>query len=36
VIPGRQTKKTQNMIYYATSKIYPKKIGQAASEILGK
>jgi hypothetical protein len=25
VIPGRQTKKTQNMIYYATSKIYPKK-----------
>jgi hypothetical protein len=33
VIPGKQTKKTQNMIYYATSKIYQKKIGQAADEI---
>jgi hypothetical protein len=33
VIPGRQTKKTQNMIYYAISKTYPKKLGQAADEI---
>jgi hypothetical protein len=36
VIPGRQTKKTQNMIYYAISKTYPTKLGQAADEILGR
>jgi len=33
VIPGRQTKKTQKMIYYLISKTYPKKLGQAADEI---
>jgi hypothetical protein len=33
VIPGTQTKKTQNMIYYQISKTYPKKLGQAADEI---
>jgi hypothetical protein len=33
VIPGTQTKKTQNMIYYQILKIYPKKLAQAADEI---
>ena len=33
MIPGTQTKKTQTMIYYAISKTYPKKLGQAADEI---
>jgi hypothetical protein len=28
-------KKTQKMVYYAISKKYPKKLGQAADEILG-
>jgi hypothetical protein len=33
VIPGKHPTKTQNMIYYQISKIYPKKLGQAADEI---
>ena len=33
VIPGIVPKKTQNMIHYRISKIYPKKLGQAADEI---
>jgi hypothetical protein len=36
VIPGKHPTKTQNMIYYPISKIYPKKLGQAANEILGR
>jgi hypothetical protein len=36
VIPGNHPKKTQNMIYYQISKIYPKKLGQAVGEILGR
>jgi len=33
VIPGKHPTKTQNMICYEVSKIYPKKLGQAADEI---
>jgi hypothetical protein len=33
VIGGKHPTKTQNMIYYAISKIYFKKLGQAADEI---
>ncbi len=36
VIPGNHQTKTQNMIYYQTSKIYPKKPGQTVGEILGR
>jgi hypothetical protein len=36
VIPGKTPQKKQTMIYYEISKIYPKKLGQAASEILGR
>jgi hypothetical protein len=36
VIPGKHPTKTQNMIYFEISKIYPKKLGQAADEILGR
>jgi hypothetical protein len=33
VIPGKTPQKKQTMIYYSNSKIYPKKLGQAADEI---
>jgi len=33
VIPGKHPTKTQNMIYFQISKIYPQKLGQAADEI---
>jgi hypothetical protein len=33
VIPGKTPQKKQTMIYYSISKIYPKKLGQAADEI---
>jgi hypothetical protein len=33
VIPGKSPQKKQTMIYYQISKIYPKKLGQAADEI---
>jgi hypothetical protein len=33
VIPGKDPQKKQTMIYYLSSKIYPKKLGQAADEI---
>jgi hypothetical protein len=33
VIPGKTPQKKQTMIYYPISKIYPKKLGQAADEI---
>jgi len=33
VIPGKTPQKKQTMIYYLISKIYPKKLGQAADEI---
>jgi hypothetical protein len=33
VIPGKTPQKKQTMIYYKISKIYPKKLGQAADEI---
>ena len=33
MIPGKHPTKTQNMIYYQISKIYLKKLGQAADEI---
>jgi len=36
VIPGNHHTKRQNMIYYQTSKIYPKKLGQTVGEILGR
>jgi hypothetical protein len=36
VIPGNHHTKTQNMIYYQISKIYPKKLGQTVGEILGR
>jgi hypothetical protein len=36
VIPGKTPQKKQTMIYCSISKIYPKKLGQAASEILGR
>ena len=33
MIPGKTPQKKQTMIYYEISKIYPKKLGQAADEI---
>jgi hypothetical protein len=33
VIPGKTPQKKQTMIYYAISKTYPKKLGQAVDEI---
>jgi hypothetical protein len=33
VIPGKTPQKKQTMIYYQISKIYFKKLGQAADEI---
>jgi hypothetical protein len=33
VIPGKTPQKKQTMIYYSISKIYLKKLGQAADEI---
>jgi hypothetical protein len=36
VIPGKHPTKTQTMIYYAISKIYLTKLGQAADEMLGR
>jgi hypothetical protein len=36
VIPGKHPTKTQNMIYFQISKIYPKKPSQVADEILGR
>jgi hypothetical protein len=33
VIPGKTPQKKQTMIYYQVSKIYPKKLSQAADEI---
>jgi len=36
MIPGNHHTKTQNMIYYQISKIYPKKLGQTVGEILGR